>query len=597
MRLIDEDGDIAVEATDYRILVRRDGSTARLEDRSRTAWADLSLLASVDTLGGPDETTSIGGPEVVEAAGDIRITWRLGSSIWRSKRLVVDAGDRDLVARVEVEGRGRLTDVTLLGGRGILPSGATGSFRSGATFASLFSPAPGDPRRIVRPATESSDISVSGGSEGGRGQWFFTPAPFVYAVTRGTATDPAKLPAGDWLTFGLLASPDDQRFLGFGYRPADRGFEFVLDYQGHTEIDGAWTSPAIVIAPAGDPYAGIREYRARLERQGLAPTADRRRTSEPGWWREPMFCGWGAQCTLALRAGLSLAAAPAFATQGHYDEFLDHLEARGVIPGTIVIDDKWQARYATGEPDAAKWPDLRRWIDSRHARGQRVLLWWKAWDPEGMPSAGCVRSADGTPIAVDPNEAPARKATEDAVRHMLSPEGLDADGIKIDFTARTPSGSSLSHRGGAWGVGLLRLLLSTIRDEAKSMKPESLLIGHVAEPSMAPLVDMIRLNDMLRLDDPEPRAPIIPQMRYRAAVVRAACPAHLVDTDDWCARDLASWREYTELKPGLGVPALYYASGLDLSGEEFEDSDYELLTRTWTEYRRREGLIRAGEAV
>jgi len=82
----------------------------------------------------------------------------------------------------------------------------------------------------------------------------------------------------------------------------------------------------------------------------------------------------------------------------------------------------------------------------------------------------------------------------------------------------------------------------------------------------------------------------VPQMRYRAAVVRAACPDHLVDTDDWCAPDLAGWRAYAAVKPTLGVPALYYATTLDLTGEAFEDRDYAMLRRTWTDYRQAQGL-------
>jgi hypothetical protein len=101
---------------------------------------------------------------------------------------------------------------------------------------------------------------------------------------------------------------------------------------------------------------------------------------------------------------------------------------------------------------------------------------------------------------------------------------------------------------------------------------------------------MIRLNDTLRLDDPQPVADLVPQMGYRAAVVRAACPDHLIDTDDWCAPDLAGWRAYAAYKPTLGVPALYYATSLDLSGEALEEADYELLRRTWSEYRQAQGL-------
>jgi hypothetical protein len=267
------------------------------------------------------------------------------------------------------------------------------------------------------------------------------------------------------------------------------------------------------------------------------------------------------------------------------------------VPGTIAIDDKWARRYGTCEPDVEKWPDLRRWIDDRRANGQRVVLWWKAWDPEGLPTAACVRTARGDPVAIDPDHPDGERAIRTAVRRMLAGDALDADGLKIDFTGRTPSGADLIHSGDGWGIELLRRLLELVRDEAKRVRPDCLLIGHVPEPTLAPLLDMLRLNDMLRLDDPAPRVPIVPQMRYRASVVAAANPEHLIDTDDWCAPDLENWRQYAEVKPMLGVPALYYATGLDLSGELFEERDYDLLRATWARYREREGLpARTGPA-
>jgi hypothetical protein len=173
---------------------------------------------------------------------------------------------------------------------------------------------------------------------------------------------------------------------------------------------------------------------------------------------------------------------------------------------------------------------------------------------------------------------------------MLAPDQLDADGLKIDFTARTPSGAATAHHGTAWGVSLLHELLAVVAQEARSVKPEALLVAHTPNPMFGSLVDMIRLNDTLRLDDPEPRVDVVPQMRYRAAVVRAALPDHLVDTDDWCAPDLATWRRFLEVKPELGVPALYYATGLDLSGEDFVASDYAAIARVWAAYRLGAGL-------
>ena len=113
------------------------------------------------------------------------------------------------------------------------------------------------------------------------------------------------------------------------------------------------------------------------------------------------------------------------------------------MPGTIVIDDKWQDAYGTNRPDLVKWPDLGGWIAERHARGQRVLLWWKAWDPEGLPPELCIRNPDGVPVAFDPTNPEARELLRATMLHLLSADGLDADGLKVDFTARTPSGRAL----------------------------------------------------------------------------------------------------------------------------------------------------------
>src|SRR5699024_8278723 len=136
--------------------------------------------------------------------------------------------------------------------------------------------------------------------------------------------------------------------------------------------------------------------------------------------------------------------APALAREDVYDEFLDRLAEFDLDPGTIVIDDRWQREYGAATVDEDHWPDLRGWIDARHAEGRKVLLWWKAWDAEGIPAEECVRNAAGEPVSVDPGNHAYRDRLAGIIRHLLSPEGLDADGFKIDFTQRGPSGESLS---------------------------------------------------------------------------------------------------------------------------------------------------------
>ena len=212
-----------------------------------------------------------------------------------------------------------------------------------------------------------------------------------------------------------------------------------------------------------------------------------------------------------------------------------------------------------------------------------MLLWWKAWDPEGIPDDLCIRRPDGVPVALDPSNPRARALLRDVMHELIGPEGLDADGLKIDFTGRTPSGHALRTEGSGWGIALLHQLLSVVYSEVKQSKSDALVITQTPHPSFADVTDMVRLNDMLRLDDPGPipAAAVVPQMRYRALVAQAALPDVLIDTDDWCIPDKRTWREYLEMKGELGVQSLYYATHLDLTGEALDEDDYAALRRAW----------------
>ena len=527
-----------VERARYRLDVAADGSVATLT--SDAGALTLRLLSAFDTVDGVDETLEIAAPRVV---GDARVEVARRSTLWERAAVTVTCGEDTVDVVASVSGRGRVTDVHLAGGRSLAASKATGFLSSGSTFTRLFSPNPEDPGRIERSTRERVAIGVTGDGELGRAHWFFTPAPLYLAL---------GADAGAWLTVSLAAPVEELTFPQLVYDGRDRAFVLRLEYEGHTEVDGELRAPTVVLRPGvTDPYEGLRLHRADLVARGAAPAPAAR--DLPAWWTEPIFCGWGAQSQLAVETE---APAPALATQANYDAFLDHLERHDVVPGTIVLDDKWQSAYGTNEPDARKWPDLRAWIDARHARGQRVLLWWKAWDAEGLPPELCVRTSGGAPVAVDPTNPDARAAVASSIERMLGAGGLDADGLKVDFTARTPSGASLRSHGESWGLALLHELLATVYAAAKRAKPDALVITHTPHPSFVDVTDMIRLNDMLRLGDPLPRPRIVPQMQYRADVVRAACPELLVDTDDWCVPDLEQWREYLSVKTLLGVPAL-----------------------------------------
>ncbi len=566
-------GDLWIRSRAYSLSLGADSLFLRTDDQDGHHWADLFMGASVDTRQRHDTTGLISTPLVSPIPDGWRVTFPMESSAWSAKRLILDCFDDWMAAFVDVEGDGNLTDCHLFGGdyTGDVRRGV-GFYRSASHFCSLFNPEPTAQERRVTPANASSAIDIMGTDLPGMRHWFFTPAPFCFGASLGAAPEIGEsLPDGPWLMMGLAAETGEHGFTRFGFDACEDGFCLTLGYEGHTAVRGRWRSPAVVFCfGADDPYAGIRRYVELLERLAVvAPNVQRIR---PAWWSRPMFCGWGAQCHLGRLAGQP---ADNFSTQANYDDFLGHLANRGLRPGTVVIDDKWQAAYGTAEADVTKWPDLSGWIARHHAADQRVLLWWKAWDPEGLHRDLCVRDPFGRPIAADPSHPDYEAFLRQRIELLLGADGLDADGFKIDFTARTPTGEDLRSHGDLWGVELLHRLLAIVYGEAKRIKPDALIITHTPNPYFRTVTDMIRLNDV------NTGHAVLPQMWHRARVAQAACPDLLIDPDNWQMPDRASWRRYLAVQSAIGVPSLYYASHVDLTSESFEEGDYAAIADAW----------------
>jgi hypothetical protein len=548
-----------IETRAYRLTPAGHGRRLELAAPDGRVLLALSLLAALDRADGADETLALGEPVLRD--GTVVVERR--STIWEHAWLELRCLEASVEVRACVRGRGALTDVRMLGGRSLVPGAPLGLLHSGTPLRTLFSPTPEDGLPPVRRLSEGAVAGVVGDGEPGRARWLFTPAPLYLALR-----DDAR--PGEWLDLGLPAPVGDLRFPELALDARGNGFSLRFDYEGHTAVDGEFRTPALVLTPGvPDPFAGLRRHRSDLVERGFAPPPMPR--ERPAWWSEPIFCGWGQQCHLERAAG---GLARDHSTQANYDRFLARLADHGVEPRTVVLDDKWQATYGGNEPDTGKWPDLKGWIAARHARGQHVLLWWKAWDPEGLPPELCVSAPGGEPVALDPAAPAAREELRRIVGRMLSPDGLDADGLKIDFTARTPTGRALSAHGGSWGIALLHELLAVVYAAAKEAKPDALVITHAPHPGFADVTDMIRLNDTVGSE------PVLEQMRFRADVVRAACPELAIDSDDWPMPDKRSWREFLEAKPEIGVPSLYFSSHVD-SGEELDEDDYAAIRRVW----------------
>lgn len=587
----------------YALVVGRDRARATLSRPDGRTWSDLSLVASVHRSGEADET--YGTPAVSVQETPDGVTFRLvqATAAWERKEVVLEARPDAVHVSVTVEGDGAIDTVTLAGGDAVTATGACGRFRSSTGFRSVFTPGPTEPVQVVRPATSAVVLGIVGDAEPGRLHGIFSPPPLALAFSHEPAPGEGEraggatgVPDGDWLGLVVRTAVTDATFTRVAYEPLDGGWNLRLDYEGHTHVVGRWTSPVVRFVPVPTPWAAIVDHREQV--LGTSTSFERPR---PAWWDEPIFCGWGSQCALAaanaasadpgLVGGAAATHAPSLSRQEHYDRWLDRLAEHDVVPGTVVIDDRWQAAYGTFTVDTTKWPDLAGWIAGRHRAGQKVLLWFKAWDPEGLPTDECVLDPSGRPVAVDPSNPAYLERLAAVVTHLVSPQGLDADGFKVDFTQRAPSGRSLTSAGdrepggGPWGIAALHALMRTVHTAAKAAKPDALVVNHTVNPLFADVTDMVRLNDVLERDPSGAKVSVVDQLRFRAAVARAALPGLPVDTDQWPMPDRDGWRAYVETQGTLGIPALYYVDAIDGSGEPLGDEDLALVARSWRAYR------------
>ena len=585
MRIEESVDAILIEGEGYTLRLSREQPTAELELNGRRI-STLNMASALDAMDGRDEGSTLDAPTLTGDDGGATVAWRGRSDRWQEKVVELRAWEDGFSYGYSVVGEGEIDRAHLLRTR-LAPSPAYG--------VRVFNPEPNS--GIVRYTKERCDpvrnchvcfpekfqsplrqevppdfmtITVGRDKTYHDGNWFFTPAPFCYAVEGD----------GNWLAMGVAASAGAWNFSDM-YYPGG-GFGFSLVYDGHEAVRGSWESPRLVCLTAPSEYEAIERYCDRLREGGLAPAHGRGPAHE--WWRQPIFCGWGEQVSQEVHLGEPKAQAGC--RQESYERWLATLDAQGLDPGTVVIDDKWQLSWGMNDIDTDKWPDMKGFIAGQHERGRRVLLWLKAWEPEGVPLEECIVSEEGVAVSVDPGNPAFEERLSGQVHYML--RELDADGFKIDFTHLIPRGAGIRSAGGKWGLELMRQWLSIVSEAAREAKPDALVMTHTANPYLADLSDMLRLNDVVGL--PDIYASIIPDMSHRARIARAASPYWLLDSDNWPCSSRAQWREYVQAQATgeFGIPSLYHAERLGWGAvdEPLGEEDYEAVRRAWEEYRR-----------
>lgn len=572
----------------------------------------LIPVVGVDTADGIDRETRTGAPSSSTADDCEVVTWRAESTNW-DKHYELAVHRDHMTFRVRLEGSGAVDSIryfaaideaTYRPDHVLTKHFNDGGFtppreyarRSPAGFDLVMTPEPTSHARQHLRAHEYAQVSVNADLDYGGGNFVANPGMLAVAV--------ATVSAHEWWSLGLLTQPGAHLFSELEYH-GDDGFCLEVNAWGALKAQGHLEPPAVMLAPAASALEAFSTYVAELRRTGCAPS--RGSTGEPSWWTRPIVCGWGHQShqgdLFRIRSPKERAkdnAVYTLCTQTNYDDIVGRLAAEDVPFGTVVIDARWFLAGGLKDVDTGRWPDMAGFIAEQHREGRRVLLWWSPWDPEGVAPEECItwspeaalrpnrpgrQEKFGTPtpgkkLGVDITLQAVRARIRAQVRHCLSPEGLDADGFKIDHLSATPGLHGMvfpQGSAGTFGIEAAHAILSIIYQTAKETKPDALVIGQSPNPYFIDVQDMVRLGDIYSRHHHS----VVPEMTFRAQMAGIATPELLIDTDGWPMPSLAAWREYVEAQPQIGVPSLYYATHLDTSGEALGPADYALLRRAW----------------
>lgn len=373
-----------------------------------------------------------------------------------------------------------------------------------------------------------------------------------------------------------------------------------VDLEGHTPVNRAASHVKLILLKQRDGEDAWSLYRRGV--RAMWPAAYRSPAQQlPEWWSRPIYCGWGDQVALSLHleGPGSEFRALTYCTQGLYERWLARLEEAEVPIGTVIIDAGWSPG-GVWSPDLDRWPDLRGFIDRQHAKGRKVLLWVATWLREGLPQKWCLRSGNRSLVA-NAAHPEYRAFLRRSVRKLLSPDGYDADGFKIDQLSfipseRTAAGGEQVGRGynlvadhlpirgsDVWGLELLRLHQNDIYRAAKLAKPDCLVTSSTLHPYFHDTFDMVRLHDTGIVKDVD----VFAAMKARADLSRSVLPNHPIDADDWITEDYRRWRAYTLQSGTLGVPCVFYSERFVLQFEQqpvtqpIPLEDLQRITQAW----------------
>ena len=556
-----------VRTPTYSMLFHHERPYIDLRDSTGERWMQILKASQVTTSTDPDVTYGFGSP-IYETAPD-------GSAVIRIPSITESGGHKEqtwichkdfIETSVTAELSGDLQSIELLGGTIVAPN-LFGQSMSERHFDSVYNPQPSEREQAVMPAAESTHITTSGMWKPGRRREFLM-TPFVYGFHQSAG----KRSENTWLMAGISAPVADQNITEYSYTAREDGFSLNLAYDAVKHSGRHVTSPSLLLHFAPEPLRGLEDFKQHSAALGHLPIVPAPKAV--AWHRDPTFVTWGHQLELERCYKEQGATIPGrdFASEAFVTQAITTLDDHGVHVGKIVIDDKWQEAYGTNTPDRYKWPDLTQFTGVQHELGRHVLLWVKLFDPEGLPPELCILDTHGRPVSSDPTNPAYIDTLRSQVYTMLSPQHINADGLKLDFLAQLPHGPGLRWHGAQRGHAALHHLMKHIYDEAKHAKPDSLIEAQVVSPWFADIFDQVRLNDT------NERHSVVKTMGSRALLAATLLPGHSIDPDGWPMRDKKAWLQYIDSQPELtDTVTTHFVESVN--GQPLTKKDYRQLAR------------------
>src|SRR5215467_8564143 len=411
------------------------------------------------------------------------------------------------------------------------------------------------------PDTGISRLSLpprGGGEEPGyiRGQQAGSPVvpPYVVAVRSGDA----------WWGVGTIGIPNTYNGLGIVIGRSSFAAMYQTASQASAQENGI-NGPSLGFYFGSNADEILADYRASLA-PSLTPASPGNARAE--WWSRPIYCSWGDQAFAArMREGrLDEEHASRYATEEEIDRWLA-IAVREKLPiGTVILDLGWMSAYGDFQPNPKHFSDLRVYIDKLHGKGFHVLLWIPMYEATGalfhldkaksdvaaQHPEWLVHTREGKPTdQFDYTNPDARNYLRSRIHYMLSsdPDGLDADGLKVDFIDGLPNPALSVFHDPSWGIGeaMNARVMELIYTSAKQAKADALIDSSFVNPLFHAWQDVIRLNDDVS------NAVETYWWRARTASVNGV---HLIDGDDWWAME-RYFVPLTLAKSAWGIPNIY----------------------------------------